>query len=65
MFIYTTSLAQVELTSAIVRNPLVVTPDTTLPEAIAQMSGVRLLCQTPNAAYSQLDLDIASSIRFC
>jgi PAS domain S-box-containing protein len=37
-------LSQSELISAIVRHPLVVTPDTTVMEAIAHMSGIRVIC---------------------
>ncbi|HLO48946.1 MAG TPA: CBS domain-containing protein, partial [Kamptonema sp.] len=55
MFIRTTALTPVELRSAIVREPLVVSPDTTLREAIAQMSGVRTICNTTKTADSQLD----------
>ncbi|XZN96396.1 MAG: GAF domain-containing protein [Microcoleus sp.] len=50
-----TALTPVELTSAIVRNPLMVAPDTTVMEAIAQMSGVRTICSTSKTADSQLD----------
>jgi CBS domain-containing protein len=42
MFIRTTIFTSVEqLKAAIIREPLVVSPDTTVIEAIAQMSGVR------------------------
>ncbi|WP_341736594.1 GAF domain-containing protein [Microcoleus sp. CAWBG640] len=50
-----TALTPAELTSAIVRNPLMVAPDTTVMEAIAQMSGVRTICSTSKTADSQLD----------
>jgi signal transduction histidine kinase/CBS domain-containing protein len=50
-----TSLTQGELSSAIVRNPLVVTPETTVVEAIAQMSGIRTICQTANSTHNSLD----------
>ena len=56
MFIRTTALTPVEqLRAAIVREPLVVSPDTTVIEAIAQMSGVRSLCNTTRTADSQRD----------
>jgi signal transduction histidine kinase/CheY-like chemotaxis protein/CBS domain-containing protein len=55
MLINPTSLTQGELSSAIVRNPLVVTPETMVVEAIAQMSGIRTICQTVNAAHNPLD----------
>jgi signal transduction histidine kinase/CBS domain-containing protein len=38
------SPTQIELTSAIIRNPIVVTPETKVLDAIAQMSGVRSQC---------------------
>lgn len=40
----TTTLTQIELKSAIVRNPLVVTAETTVMEAIAKMSEMRNIC---------------------
>ena len=40
----TTTLTQTELKSAIVRNPLVVTAETTVMEAIAKMSETRTIC---------------------
>jgi PAS domain S-box-containing protein len=40
----TTALTPIELQSAIVKDPLVVSPDTSLIDAIAQMSGVRSYC---------------------
>jgi diguanylate cyclase (GGDEF)-like protein/PAS domain S-box-containing protein len=55
MLLDTTILTQAELKSAIVRNPLVVTPDTKVMNAIAQMSGVRTICSASRAAESQLD----------
>ena len=58
MFFPVSSLTQVELASAIVRNPLVVTPDTTVMEAIAQMSGMRALCQTSSEAHGELSVEI-------
>jgi PAS domain S-box-containing protein len=47
-------LTQSELISAIVRQPLVVTPDTTVMEAIAHMSGIRVVCASVRDT-SQLD----------
>ncbi|MFB2917324.1 PAS domain-containing protein [Aerosakkonema funiforme] len=41
------------LKSAIVPNPLVVSPDTTVIDAIAQMSGARSFCQTTRTEESQ------------
>jgi signal transduction histidine kinase/CBS domain-containing protein len=55
MLINPTSLTKGELSSAIVRNPLVVSPETTVIEAIAQMSGIRTICQTANSAHNSLD----------
>ncbi len=55
MLINPTSLTQGELSSAIVRNPLVVAPETMVIEAIAQMSGIRTICQTANAVHNLLD----------
>ncbi|MBC1221903.1 GAF domain-containing protein [Nostoc sp. UCD121] len=48
-------LTSSELKSAIVCHPLVVKPDTTVMEAIAQMSGVRILCETAKTGDGQLD----------
>ncbi|MEH1949735.1 MAG: GAF domain-containing protein [Nostoc sp.] len=44
-----------ELQSAIVRHPLIVKPDTTVMDVIAQMSGVRTLCETTKTVDGQLD----------
>jgi diguanylate cyclase (GGDEF)-like protein/PAS domain S-box-containing protein len=44
MFISSTALTEVDLESAIVRNPLIVSPDTSVSVAIAQMSGIRAMC---------------------
>jgi PAS domain S-box-containing protein len=46
-------LTQSELISAIVSHPLVVTPDSTVMAAIAQMSGIRVVCSSVRD--SQLD----------
>ncbi|MEH1869380.1 MAG: GAF domain-containing protein [Nostoc sp.] len=43
------------LNSAIIRHPLVVKPDTTVMDAIAQMSGVRTLCEKTKTVDGQLD----------
>lgn len=58
MLINAASLTQAELTTAIVRDPLTVTPDTTVIAAIAQMSGVRTSCQASSIDQDQLDLYI-------
>ncbi|MBD2295689.1 GAF domain-containing protein [Anabaena sphaerica FACHB-251] len=50
----TCALTPSELKSAIVLNPLIVTPDTTVMEAIAQMSGVRAVCSVSQTTDSQL-----------
>ncbi|MEA5617705.1 GAF domain-containing protein [Cronbergia sp. UHCC 0137] len=49
------ALSETELKLAIVRNPLMVTPDKTVMEAIAQMSGVRAICSVSQATDSQLE----------
>ncbi|MEG4441108.1 PAS domain S-box protein [Microcoleus sp. AT9_B5] len=64
MFIRTTALTPVELRAAIVREPLVVSPDTTVMDAIAQMSGVRAICdaaKTVDGQRDQLHLEVRSS----
>jgi CBS domain-containing protein len=58
MFVRVSALVQEELASAIVRNPLVVPPDMTVMEAIAQMSGIRTLCQTSNEASDHINVEI-------
>ncbi len=58
------SPAQVELTSAIIRNPIVVAPETKVSEAIAQMSGVRSQCdaaKTIDNQSAQLEIEVRSS----
>ena len=60
----TTGLTQPELKSAIVRDPLIVQPETTVMEAIAQMSGLRTRCETTETAegyLGQLHLEARSS----
>jgi CBS domain-containing protein len=54
MFSRTMSLTQAEISSAIIRSPLIVTPKTMVIEAIAQMSGAHNLCQTSNSIHSEL-----------
>ncbi len=49
-------LTQAELTSAIVRDPLIVAPDTTVIDGIAEMSGIRTVCWASKAADSQDEL---------
>ena len=48
-------LTPLELQSAIIRDPLVVSPDTTVMEALAQMSGVRSFCNTARTADGELN----------
>ncbi|AFZ04351.1 GAF domain-containing protein [Calothrix sp. PCC 6303] len=55
MFNHINALTSSELKSAIVRYPLTVKPDTTVMDAIAQMSGVRSLCETTASVDKQLD----------
>ena len=55
MFTHGKALTPVDLKSAIVLNPLVVSPDTTVMEAIAQMSGVRSHCATAKTMDGRLD----------
>lgn len=57
-------LTSSELHSAIIGNPLIVTPDTTVMAAIAQMSGIRVICSPTKITDGQLDqphLDARSS----
>ena len=64
MFISISAFTPVELTAAIIREPLVVSPDTTVKAAIAQMSGVRSLCyvnKTADEQLEQLHLEVRSS----
>jgi PAS domain S-box-containing protein len=58
------SPAQLELTSAIIRNPIIVSPESKVLEAIAQMSGMRSQCaiaKTSDNQSSQLDIEVRSS----
>lgn len=54
MFISSTTLTEVDLESAIVRNPLIVSPDTSVSAAIAQMSGIRAMCSSSREADSEI-----------
>ncbi|MEM9541542.1 MAG: PAS domain-containing protein [Cyanobacteria bacterium P01_E01_bin.42] len=49
------ALTNAELELAIVRDPLVVSPETTVMTAIAEMSGVRLRCNATRTADTHLD----------
>ena len=53
MIINTQVLTPLELKSAIVRDPLIVKPDTTVMEAIAQMSGVRSMGDSTKNVHGQ------------
>jgi CBS domain-containing protein len=55
MFSGTTALTPIQLSTAIIRHPLVVSPDTTVMDVIAQMSRVRSLCNTARTTDGQLD----------
>jgi PAS domain S-box-containing protein len=55
MFDQANALTPSELKSAIVRHPLMVKPDTMVMDAIAQMSGVRILCETTKTPDKQLN----------
>lgn len=54
MFISPTALTVADLESAIVRNPLIVSPDTSVIAAIAQMSGIRAVCSSSREVDSEL-----------
>jgi len=49
------AFTQIELKSAIIRNPLIVTPETMVMDAIAKMSSERSQCETTKTTTSQLD----------
>ncbi|MEO1297802.1 MAG: CBS domain-containing protein, partial [Cyanobacteria bacterium J06636_16] len=51
----TKALTLVQLKSAIIHKPLVVSPDTLVTEAIAQMSALHAHCSIPSTPDSQLD----------
>ncbi|MBE7384539.1 MAG: PAS domain S-box protein [Leptolyngbya sp. SIO1E4] len=64
MFTRTTALSLVELKSSIVREPLTVSPDVRVIDAIAQMSSVRAyrdFTQTENTPLDDLHLEVRSS----
>ncbi|NER03678.1 MAG: CBS domain-containing protein [Okeania sp. SIO3C4] len=49
------AITPLELKSAIIREPLIVSPDTMVIDVIAKMSGVRLCCNTTRTVKSKLD----------
>lgn len=53
-----TLLVSFPLKSAVVSDPLVVSPETTVLEAITKMSGVHSCCRTSEASEDQLDNDL-------
>ncbi|MEH2307039.1 response regulator [Nostoc sp.] len=55
MFISSTALTEADLESAIVRNPLIVSPSTSVMAAIAQMSGSRTVCSSSREADMQIE----------
>ncbi|MEB3192023.1 MAG: PAS domain S-box protein [Snowella sp.] len=55
MLIDPITLSPQELQTAIIRDPLTVSPDTTVVAAITQMSGVRAICETVKNHNGQLD----------
>ncbi|MBO3457224.1 CBS domain-containing protein [Aetokthonos hydrillicola Thurmond2011] len=55
MFNHATTVTPLELKPAIIRHPLIVEPDTTVIDAIAQMSGVRACCLTTKSVDGRLD----------
>lgn len=64
MLKFSTEMTPSELHSAIIRDPLIVTPETTVMGAIAQMSRLRGICSTTKITDGQLDeldLDARSS----
>ncbi|QIR35436.1 EAL domain-containing protein [Tolypothrix sp. PCC 7910] len=64
MFISSNGLTQADLESAIVLNPLIVSPDTSVMMAIAQMSGVRTVCPSSRETDSEIEalhLEVRSS----
>ncbi|WP_414577706.1 EAL domain-containing protein [Anabaena sp. CCY 9402-a] len=54
MFISSTALTEADLESAIVRNPLIVSPNTSVVAVIAQMSGIRAVCSSSQEADTEL-----------
>ncbi|BAZ87449.1 CBS domain-containing protein [Dolichospermum compactum] len=64
MLKFSTEMTPSELHSAIIRDPLIVTPETTVMGAITQMSGVRVICNTTKTTDGQpeeLHLEARSS----
>ena len=55
MFINRTRLTEVDLKSAIIRNPLVISPDAALMDGIIQMSAASATCSASRVANCQLD----------
>ena len=55
MFIHAIRLTPAELKSAIIRNPLVITPDTVVIDALVQMSSVRAIYSASRVVDSPLD----------
>ncbi|QLE50188.1 response regulator [Nostoc sp. C057] len=55
MFISSTALTEADLESAIVRNPLIVLPSTSVMAAIAQMSGSRTVCSSSREADMEIE----------
>ncbi|MBR8836811.1 MAG: EAL domain-containing protein [Stigonema ocellatum SAG 48.90 = DSM 106950] len=54
MLISSTALTEADLESAIVRNPLIVSPDTPVTVVITQMSGVRAVCPSLKETDSEI-----------
>lgn len=64
MFTHPTNLTQADLTSAVVRDPLCVAPETTVGEAIAQMSQMRGTCavvRSPEQRQDEQHIEARSS----
>ncbi|MBC1218790.1 response regulator [Nostoc sp. UCD121] len=55
MFISSTALTEADLESAIVRNPLIVSPNTSVMAAIALMSGSRTVCSSSREADMEIE----------
>ncbi|MBD2446844.1 EAL domain-containing protein [Nostoc sp. FACHB-152] len=55
MLISSTALTEADLELAIVRNPLMVSPDTTVMTVITQMSGIRDVCPSFKATNTEID----------
>ncbi|AFZ57995.1 GAF domain-containing protein [Anabaena cylindrica FACHB-243] len=65
MFVPAKAHTQAELRLAIVRDPLLVTPETTVVEAIAQMSGVRSVCSVSQNTDSKQESLLAEARSSC